>query len=1039
MFAAILLLFCAASLHAAAPLFSALLSGSGQDYATSVASDAQGNVYVVGLTYSPDFPVTAGALQTKFGGTSDAFIAKLGPGGNVIWSTYLGGTLDDWATGVALDASGNVLVAGYTRSFDFPLAHPIQSVYNNGVDDDYDAFVAKLDPNGAMLLYSTYLGGNNDDGAAGIAVDASGDAIVAITSFSATGFPGLQSASGGIVVSKLDSNGALIYSFLHPGGGASAITLDAAGSIYVSGTTNYVSPGPTPLSGPLGSSQALVFKLSADGTKKLYETTLSGSSGASASAIAVDNSGSAWVAGSTASVDFPLVHPLQSTTGARPVWRTQDSATTWTPLDNLPFAQPKVLAADPGTPTTLYEATGDLGIFKSLDGGASWTQSSSGIPSGSIQALAVDPVHPQTLYAAVTASIASPPSSAVYKSVNGAASWTVADTGAFTVSQLAVDAQNDNIVWEVGPNLRKSVDGGATWQAVTFPGGTVAAFALDPRVSGGLFAVSQMVFCGFDCSQGKPAMFYSSTDGGVTWTQQGAFPPAVSSLTVDASTNPSTIYGISGSGGYRSVDGGATWTALTLPPHGVYSVGPLAVDPSGALYLVATVSNQIFVSHDHAQTWTPAGSFLPAWPEQIAGPPSIQSLVPAGSTGSVYATIKQVAAAGFITKLSPDGATILFSSYLRGHASMEAFFEYLAEPTALWMQNAVTAIALDAHGNATVAGMTRAIDLPVAAPAQAANAGLADAFVTTIASDGSQILKSTYFGGSGDDGALAAALDSQGNLVVAGQTWSYDFPFSGSPHPPYQYGDAFVVRLPSPGPPVISSVVNGASFQSGIEAGSWVTILGSNLAGTFPGRTWRGDEIVGGRLPTALDGVSVTIDGSPAFVEYVSPQQINVQAPSDAATGNVSVVVNNNGVLSSPAPAQLQAVAPAFFTYTGTNYAEASRYPDYAPVANPAVVPGTVAAKPGDVLTLWGTGFGATTPAVPAGTVVTGAPVTAVPPTVTVGGVAAAMIGAALSADSVGLYQVAIQLPANVPTGVVALQASVSGFQAEALLYVAAP
>jgi uncharacterized protein (TIGR03437 family) len=99
--------------------------------------------------------------------------------------------------------------------------------------------------------------------------------------------------------------------------------------------------------------------------------------------------------------------------------------------------------------------------------------------------------------------------------------------------------------------------------------------------------------------------------------------------------------------------------------------------------------------------------------------------------------------------------------------------------------------------------------------------------------------------------------------------------------------------------------VNGATFQPGIEAGSWVTIFGSNLANTFPGQTWTGNDIVMGRLPTSLNGVSVTIDGKLAFVECVSPVQINVHAPADGASGPAQVEVNNNGALSAPATAQL--------------------------------------------------------------------------------------------------------------------------------------
>jgi uncharacterized protein (TIGR03437 family) len=218
-------------------------------------------------------------------------------------------------------------------------------------------------------------------------------------------------------------------------------------------------------------------------------------------------------------------------------------------------------------------------------------------------------------------------------------------------------------------------------------------------------------------------------------------------------------------------------------------------------------------------------------------------------------------------------------------------------------------------------------------------------------------------------------------------------------------------------------------------------IQGANLANTYPGRTWRSDEVVNGNLPTALDGVSVTIDGKPAFVYYISPSQINVQAPSDSAVGTVNVVVDNNGNISAPATAQLQAVAPAFFLYPGTNYAVTSRLPDYALLGDPSAVPGTVAAKPGDTVVLWGTGFGATKPAVVAGTTVSGAPTVVTAPTFTVGGVAAQVISTVLTVGSAGLYQATIQLPATVPTGAAAVQAFVGGVQTQAgvLLFVSKP
>jgi uncharacterized protein (TIGR03437 family) len=985
-----------------------------------VTSDAQGNVYVAGLTYSPDFPVTPGAYQTTFGQTCDAFITKLGPNGQIVWSTYLGGILDDWATGIAVDNAGNVWVTGYSRSANFPLVNPIQGTLDG---DDFAAFVAKLDPTGSTLLYSTFLGGAATSGAAGLALDAAGNVYVAVNVDSATGYPGTQNAPNqyGIFATKLNPQGALVYSFFHPTGTAGGIAVDAAGSAYITGTNGTAfsnAPSTTEqVFGESGTSQAMVFKISPDGSTKIFETAFGGSVQTVGAAIAVDSAGEAYIAGTTSSADFPLVKPLQSSTGARPLWQSSDGGNTWTPMDNLPFALPQATVVDPTTPTTLYEATTDLGVFKSLDGGATWTTAGNGIAGANVQTLAIDPVHPQTLYTATVAPNGAN-ASAVYKTVNGAASWTLVDSPALAISQLAVDAQNPNIVWEIGASLRKSTDGGATWNAVTFPG-TVASMVLDPRVGGNLLAISNPVFCGPLCG-GQPPYLYRSTNGGANWTQE-TLPSSNGRLVlvVDGSTNPSTVYDDLA---YRSTDGGVTWTPITPPAGTASSYSAVAVDPSGTLYAAVDLVGN-YVSKDHAQTWTAIGSFIPPPTNVDAAAPGITSIVPAGSTGMLYATINQVATAGFVTKFSADGSSMVYSTYLRGHTSMESFVNLVASPGVLQTQNWISAIALDAAGNATVAGGTRSVDFPTANPAQPASAGLADAFVATITADGSKLNYATYFGGSGDDGALAAALDSQGNAIFAGQTFSGDFPLPGGEQLPYTYGNAFVVRLAAPGPPVITSVLNAASFQPGIEAGSWVMIQGTNLANAYPGQTWSSADFTGNNLPTQLAGVSVTIDGKPAFVEYISPTQINVQAPSDMTTGPVNVIVTNNGQASAPWMAQLLAVAPAFFM-SGTS-AIASILPGYTPVS------ATAPAMAGDLVVLWGTGFGPTTPPAPAGMIVTGAPVTSTLPVVTLGGVQVPVISSVLTTGTVGLYQITIQLPANVPTGTPAVQASIDGVQTQ--------
>jgi hypothetical protein len=235
--ALILLFTLSGTLHSAGTIFSTVLSGLGEEFASAVASDAQGNTYVAGLTYSPDFPATPGAWQTALAGTDDAFVARIGPDGKVIWTTYLGGILDDFATGIAVDGAGNVLVTGYTRSANFPLVNPIQSTQTGFV-----AFVAKLDPTGSKLLYSTFLGGMGETGGGGIAVDSAGNAYIAANTLGAAGYPGLPQTiydPSGIVVSKLTPQGALVYSYLYPNGIAQGIAVDATGAVYVAGSNGY--------------------------------------------------------------------------------------------------------------------------------------------------------------------------------------------------------------------------------------------------------------------------------------------------------------------------------------------------------------------------------------------------------------------------------------------------------------------------------------------------------------------------------------------------------------------------------------------------------------------------------------------------------------------------------------------------------------------------------------------------------------------------------------------------------------------------------
>jgi uncharacterized protein (TIGR03437 family) len=231
----------------------------------------------------------------------------------------------------------------------------------------------------------------------------------------------------------------------------------------------------------------------------------------------------------------------------------------------------------------------------------------------------------------------------------------------------------------------------------------------------------------------------------------------------------------------------------------------------------------------------------------------------------------------------------------------------------------------------------------------------------------------------------------------------------------YLDGTVFRFTPASSTPPTVpaitasAGVVSGASFQAGIVPGSVITIFGTNLSTVTD--TWS-STIVNGKLPTSLDGVTVMVGDQQAYPSYISATQINAVAP-DVASGATSVTVTNSNGTSQAVMATVAAEQPAFFQWG--NYAVAT-HQDYTYAVKNGTFAGTttIPAAPGDVIILWGTGFGPTSPAAPAGmeTPSTGRYNTASEVTVTVGNQRATVYGAALAPGYAGLYQVAIQIPA---------------------------
>lgn len=186
-----------------------LLGGSADDYAVGVRTDDAGNAYVVGRTRSANFPVSRGAFQPAIGGGYDMFIAKI-DGGDVAYSTFLGGSGDDWPGGIAVGEAGSAYVSGWTNSPNFPVRNAAQTAYAGGTsrsaDERFDAVSARLSPAGDTLLYSTYFGGRGEDKAYGIALDRAGQVWLTGTTTS----PDLPSAAGQFSEGELGQSDAFL-------------------------------------------------------------------------------------------------------------------------------------------------------------------------------------------------------------------------------------------------------------------------------------------------------------------------------------------------------------------------------------------------------------------------------------------------------------------------------------------------------------------------------------------------------------------------------------------------------------------------------------------------------------------------------------------------------------------------------------------------------------------------------------------------------------------------------------------------------------
>ncbi len=413
-------------------VYSTYLGGNNIDVANAIAVDANGAAYIAGYTSSTNFPVTTNAYRTHLACTNNgipnvynfnAFVAKLAPNGtNLDYGSYLGGTNYDQATGIALDPAGNIYVTGFTVSTNFPATNTLAGFKHlNGstaTTSAFDAFISKFQTNFSGLVYSTYLGGTNNDQATGIAADASGNAYVvgwtvstnfpyttnALTSFG-TNSPSfvhtnaLSYAATNAFLTKIQwdgTNTSLGFSAMFGGIGvdvANGVALDTNNNIYVVGSASSTNFPVTPanLIGSLratnsGGSDVFVTAFKADGSALLYSTYLGGSKNDFGSGIAVDAAGNAYITGQTLSTNFPNFAARQkSLNGTNDVFLVKILPVAPTPVlsanlsgTNVVVSWPPLGEEVPGQfaletttnllPTISWVLTTNSPVFTNLDG-----------------------------------------------------------------------------------------------------------------------------------------------------------------------------------------------------------------------------------------------------------------------------------------------------------------------------------------------------------------------------------------------------------------------------------------------------------------------------------------------------------------------------------------------------------------------------------------------------------------------------------------------------------------------------------------------
>jgi hypothetical protein len=874
-------------------VYATYLGGMGADEAAAVAVDAQGRAYATGRTQALNFPTTPDAFDATLDdgtpsgdGAFDAFVSRLSADGSALeYSTFLGGAGHEDARAIGLGPAGRVVVAGSTRSYDFPVtAGAFDETFNSSSYSD-DVFVVAFEPGAASLAFATFVGGYGPDVARAIAVDAAGAVYVAGETDSEPDFPTTAGAfdttfngssyeyTDGFVL-KLAADGSGLTWATFVGGGyedaVKALAVDAAGAVYVTGSTTSpdfpTTPGAYQTTDMYGT-RVFVTRISPDGASLGYSAVLAGYGYNDGQAIAVNSAGEVVLAGRTSSPTYPTTPGAYDTTpnGGDDVFVTKLNAAGSglvfsTLIGGSASENPYGLAVDAAGVVTIAGST--TGAFPTTSG--AFDETHNGGTDGFVARLSADGT--TLAYATLLGGFASRNSS-LYDEAKAIA---VDATGATYVTGSTIargfpttpgaydETFNGEYYYYPDTFVSKLSPDGSTLVYSTFVGG-------DERDAGAGIAVGP----------GGEATIVGTTES------------------ADFPTTPEAFDTTLGSGYYEdgfvarlSADGSSLVYSTFL--GGTYYDGAtgVAVDAAGAAYVTGYAVSSDFPTtpgsfdpgyngyghHDAFVTKVNAtgsdlvySTYLGGGGSEIGRAIAIDgtgAAVVVGETGSpsfpttpgafdrTFNGYQYNALDAFVTKLAPSGGALVYSSYLGG-----TYFDSAAS------------VALDADGAVYVGGVTESSDFPATAGAFDTTLGTEypynqDGFVAKVSATGASLGFATYLGGDGDDAVAGVAVDPAGMVFVTGATRSSNFPttpgaFDTTFNNSYYY-EAFATSVQASG-----SALGYSTFLGGNENDFGDAIAVDDAGIVFvAGRTESSDFAVdghGGR------------DGSNAFVASLAP------------------------------------------------------------------------------------------------------------------------------------------------------------------------